>query len=80
MAGRRRGTPAPRLHHLALRVADCERALAFYSGLLGLPEVRLFTHVGMTENQRLYERRGYVETHRLQEEAFARVFYRKEVS
>src|SRR5688500_11113301 len=34
-------SPAPpRLHHLALRVADCERALAFYSGLLGLPEVR----------------------------------------
>jgi glyoxylase I family protein len=40
VAGRRRGTGAPRLHHLALRVADCERALAFYSGLLGLPEVR----------------------------------------
>jgi len=38
--GRRRGTSAPRLHHLALRVADCERSLAFYSGLLGLTEVR----------------------------------------
>ena len=37
---RRRGTSAPRLHHLALRVADCDRALAFYSGFLGLPEVR----------------------------------------
>ena len=37
---RRRGTSAPRLHHLALRVADCDRALAFYSGVLGLPEVR----------------------------------------
>ena len=37
---RGRGTPVPRLHHLALRVADCERALAFYSGILGLPEVR----------------------------------------
>ena len=40
MDGRRRGTSAPRLHHLALRVADCERSLAFYSGLLGLTEVR----------------------------------------
>jgi catechol 2,3-dioxygenase-like lactoylglutathione lyase family enzyme len=40
VAVRRRGAPAPRLHHLALRVADCERARAFYSGLLGLPEVR----------------------------------------
>lgn len=40
MAVRRRGTPTPRLHHIALRVADCERAAAFYSGLLGLPEVR----------------------------------------
>ena len=40
MFGRRRGTSAPRLHHLALRVADCERSLAFYSGLLGLTEVR----------------------------------------
>lgn len=40
MAGRRRAKGAARLHHLALRVADCERSLAFYSGLLGLPEVR----------------------------------------
>ena len=39
MVVRRRGPPTPRLHHLALRVSDCERALAFYSGLLGLPEV-----------------------------------------
>ena len=29
-----------RLHHVALRVADCERAAAFYSGVLGLPERR----------------------------------------
>jgi catechol 2,3-dioxygenase-like lactoylglutathione lyase family enzyme len=29
-----------RIHHLALRVADCARSAAFYSGLLGLPEVR----------------------------------------
>lgn len=29
-----------RIHHVALRVADCERSAAFYSGLLGLPERR----------------------------------------
>jgi catechol 2,3-dioxygenase-like lactoylglutathione lyase family enzyme len=28
------------IHHLALRVADLERARAFYSDLLGLPERR----------------------------------------
>jgi len=28
------------LHHLALRVADCERSAAFYAGVLGLPELR----------------------------------------
>jgi glyoxylase I family protein len=31
-----------RLHHLALRVQDPERAAAFYAGLLGLPELRRF--------------------------------------
>lgn len=40
------GVAAPRLHHLALRVSDCERSLAFYSGLLGLPEVRRFEEGG----------------------------------
>lgn len=28
---------SPRLHHVALRVADLARASAFYEGLLGLP-------------------------------------------
>jgi glyoxylase I family protein len=27
-----------RIHHLALRVADCERSLRFYAGVLGLAE------------------------------------------
>jgi catechol 2,3-dioxygenase len=40
VTARRRGARTPRLHHLALRVSDCERSLAFYSGLLGLSEVR----------------------------------------
>jgi catechol 2,3-dioxygenase-like lactoylglutathione lyase family enzyme len=30
------------LHHLALRVADVERAVGFYAGLLGLSERRRF--------------------------------------
>ena len=30
------------IHHVALRVADVERARAFYSGLLGLAELRRF--------------------------------------
>lgn len=29
-----------RIHHLALRVTSPEKSLAFYSGILGLPEVR----------------------------------------
>ena len=33
------------------------------------PRIRLFTHVTMVENQRLYERLGYVETHRARETA-----------
>jgi glyoxylase I family protein len=36
----------PRVHHVALRVSDCERSLAFYSGLLGLPEVRRIEEKG----------------------------------
>jgi ribosomal protein S18 acetylase RimI-like enzyme len=39
--------------------------------------IRLYTHRTMVENQRLYERLGYVETGRADEEGFARVFYEK---
>jgi glyoxylase I family protein len=35
-----------RVHHLALRVRDLERAAAFYGGLLGLPELRRFEEEG----------------------------------
>jgi catechol 2,3-dioxygenase-like lactoylglutathione lyase family enzyme len=35
-----------RIHHVALRVADPAAALAFYSGALGLPEVRRFAEDG----------------------------------
>lgn len=46
---------------------------------LGMPEVRLFTHATMVENQRLYERRGYVETGRRRDDEFDRVFYVKQL-
>ena len=35
-----------RIHHLAIRVADPAASLAFYSGVLGLPEVRRFQEEG----------------------------------
>jgi glyoxylase I family protein len=35
-----RGEPVGAVHHLALRVADVERALAFYADVLGLTERR----------------------------------------
>jgi ribosomal protein S18 acetylase RimI-like enzyme len=46
----------------------------------GLDEVRLFTHQLMVENLRYYARRGYVETHRLQENGFSRVFFTKRLT
>jgi catechol 2,3-dioxygenase-like lactoylglutathione lyase family enzyme len=35
-----------RIHHVALRVADPERSLAFYGGVLGLAETRRFDEGG----------------------------------
>lgn len=35
-----------RIHHVAIRVADPVASLAFYSGVLGLPEVRRFQEDG----------------------------------
>lgn len=43
----------------------------------GHDRIRLYTHQTMVENQRLYERNGYVETHRADEAGFGRVFYEK---
>lgn len=43
----------------------------------GLPEVRLYTHVLMHENLRLYARLGYAETGRAQQAGYDRVFLRK---
>jgi ribosomal protein S18 acetylase RimI-like enzyme len=43
----------------------------------GLPELRLYTHVAMTENRAYYPRRGFRETHRSGEGGFQRVFFAK---
>ena len=43
----------------------------------GLPGLRLYTHVAMTENIALYERLGWRETERRTEHGFTRVFFAK---
>ena len=43
----------------------------------GYDRIRLYTNEAMLENQGLYERIGYVETHRADAHGFARVFYEK---
>ncbi|WP_350334926.1 GNAT family N-acetyltransferase [Coralliovum pocilloporae] len=45
----------------------------------GLEAVELYTNVRMTANLSLYPHLGYVETHRMQEDGFDRVFFRKEL-
>jgi ribosomal protein S18 acetylase RimI-like enzyme len=44
---------------------------------LGLDEIRLYTNAAMTENLALYQRRGYVETHRAVADGFSRVYLSK---
>jgi ribosomal protein S18 acetylase RimI-like enzyme len=44
---------------------------------LGLPELRLYTHVKMTENIAMYERAGWTEYDRRGDAGFQRVFFRK---
>jgi ribosomal protein S18 acetylase RimI-like enzyme len=43
----------------------------------GCRRIRLFTHATMVENQALYERIGYVETHPATDDGSSRVFYEK---
>jgi ribosomal protein S18 acetylase RimI-like enzyme len=43
----------------------------------GVPELRLYTHVTMTENIARYTRIGFVETGRATEDGYERVFMRK---
>jgi ribosomal protein S18 acetylase RimI-like enzyme len=46
---------------------------------LGAPEIRLYTHVTMVENQRLYSRFGYEALGRSADEDIPRVHFRKPV-
>jgi ribosomal protein S18 acetylase RimI-like enzyme len=46
---------------------------------LGLPEIRLYTNVAMTENIAYYPRHGYTETHRGGQGPFRRVFFSKQL-
>jgi ribosomal protein S18 acetylase RimI-like enzyme len=43
----------------------------------GHAEIRLYTHETMVENQALYRRLGFVETHRAEQAGFRRVFMTK---
>jgi ribosomal protein S18 acetylase RimI-like enzyme len=43
-------------------------------------ELRLYTHVTMTENIALYTRLGFAETHRAVEDGYERVFMRKAIA
>jgi ribosomal protein S18 acetylase RimI-like enzyme len=47
---------------------------------LGLSEIRLYTNEAMTENLAYYPRHGYAETHRVEQDGFHRVFFRKPIS
>ncbi|PON13837.1 GNAT family N-acetyltransferase [Candidatus Entotheonella serta] len=54
-----------------LELADAQALLQGYR------ELRLYTHETMTENIALYIRIGWVETHRGEQDVYARVFMRK---
>lgn len=56
---------------LLLELAEARSAAA------GCRRIRLYTHETMVEDQRLYERIGYLETHRATEQGMRRVFYEK---
>ncbi|HME27019.1 MAG TPA: GNAT family N-acetyltransferase [Acetobacteraceae bacterium] len=45
----------------------------------GYREIRLYTHVLMTENIALYRRVGFVETHRVSEKGYDRVYMAKQL-
>jgi ribosomal protein S18 acetylase RimI-like enzyme len=73
------------LDNIAVR-PDCQgkgygRALMAFAEaegrLRGRREISLYTHVLMTENQALYRRLGYVETRRVSEKGFDRVYMAK---
>lgn len=45
----------------------------------GFTHIRLYTHEKMTENIELYGRLGFIETHRLEEKGFRRVYMAKDI-
>jgi ribosomal protein S18 acetylase RimI-like enzyme len=45
----------------------------------GFSEIRLYTHIKMTENIALYPRLGYTKTHRARQAGFDRVFFTKKL-
>lgn len=45
----------------------------------GYREIRLYTHVLMTENIALYRRIGFIETHRVSEHGYDRVYMTKQL-
>jgi GNAT superfamily N-acetyltransferase len=47
---------------------------------VGYPSIRLYTNEAMAENTRYYSRLGYVETHRVEERGFKRVYMSKDLS
>jgi GNAT superfamily N-acetyltransferase len=47
------------------------------AALLGLTEIRLYTNIAMTENLAYYPRRGFVETHRGEQDGYSRVYFAK---
>jgi N-acetylglutamate synthase-like GNAT family acetyltransferase len=47
---------------------------------LGLAEIRLYTNTAMTENIGYYARRGYIQTHRAEQDGFQRVFFAKQLA
>jgi len=70
---------APEAQGLGIGRLLMARAEAEARGM-GLPVVRLYTNVAMTGNAALYERLGYVETHRAEENGFARIFMEKRLA
>ena len=47
---------------------------------MGYDSIRLYTHEMMTENRIIYQRLGYVETHRVHEKGFDRVYMQKVIN
>jgi ribosomal protein S18 acetylase RimI-like enzyme len=45
----------------------------------GFRDIRLYTHALMTENIALYRRAGFVETHRVSEKGYDRVYMTKQL-